>query len=102
MRRPAIGGKNADEARSLFEEHLRAIDLMVSDVILPGETGPDLVAALKRKKPELPVIYVSGYTDDRIRPESLVESGARLLRKPVALRELLETVEGALADARNP
>jgi signal transduction histidine kinase len=59
-----------------------AIDLLVSDVIMPGTGGPALAAALREHVPNLRVLYVSGYTDDAIVQHGVLEPGVAFLQKP--------------------
>lgn len=58
------------------------IDLLISDVILPGKRGPDLAEGLKARFPDMKVIFVSGYPDDRIRHSDILEGRAHFLPKP--------------------
>ena len=57
---------NADHANTVFDQHADAIDILITDVILPGVTGPALFQRLSRIRPSLKVLYMSGYTDDAI------------------------------------
>ncbi len=75
----------------------KAIDLVLTDVVMPGQSGTDLARRTKVLRPELPVVFVSGYSD----PSAI--GGAipldRLLRKPFRASELNAIIETALADA---
>ncbi len=75
-------------------------DLVVTDYQLaPGETGLDLLEYLKRKKPDLPVIVISGVDEDDL-PDRAVHLGAyAFFRKPFELSLLLESCEAALSTA---
>ena len=57
----AIGAASPDEARALMKKHGREIEVVISDIVMPGMNGPDLVAALRTEVPELRVLFVSGY-----------------------------------------
>jgi len=72
------------------------IDLLMSDVVMPGMTGPDLVAAVRRLRPGLPVLMVTGYTGDANDAELF--RGAEVLRKPFTLRALASAVARATAE----
>ena len=80
----------------IWEARGHEIDLLLTDVVMPrGMTGPDLAAALRRDRPHLRVIFMTGYQAevdlDRIGAD------APLLRKPFSLAELARTVEDTLA-----
>jgi PAS domain S-box-containing protein len=88
----AIGAASPDEARALMKEHGRKIDVVISDIVMPGMNGPDLVAALRVDVPDLRVLFVSGYATHA----AVTQSGDRrtaLLPKPFSPDSLV----GALA-----
>ncbi|MFF5225188.1 ATP-binding protein [Dactylosporangium sp. NPDC000521] len=72
------------------------IALLITDVILPGMHGPALAAILHRSRPELPVVYLSGYTETILAVRSTIPAGATLLTKPVSAHQLLHTVSRVL------
>jgi CheY-like chemotaxis protein len=76
------------------------IDLLVTDVIMPGVGGRQLADALTRERPGLPVLYVSGYTDDRALMNELASGERTLLAKPFTSLELArrvrQTIDGAV------
>lgn len=88
---------HGDEALSLAQEHEGKIQLLLTDVVLPRMSGPDLAQRIRRLLPETKVIFMSGYTDDaRVRQE-VEKATTPFLQKPfspVALtqkvRELLD------------
>ncbi len=75
-----------------------SIELLLTDVVMPEVSGPELARKASMLRPELPIVYFSGYAD----PEAIV--GAipltRLLRKPFRPAELVSLIETALAEAR--
>lgn len=68
------------------------IDILLSDVIMPDISGPDLAAALLDHRPDLPVLFMSGYSDGALH----LETGVDLLTKPFTQRQLLGRVGAAL------
>ena len=88
---------NAEDALSAFEK--QSFDLVISDVIMPGMTGPELVRHLKRRFPDLGVLFVTGYVGEG-EGEDLV--GYELLRKPFTVGALEEAVAAALSRAEVP
>ena len=80
-----------NQALSLLSE--APYDVVVSDVVMPGLDGPTMVAEARRQLPELKVIFVSGYTDDRL--QGLDEESGRdgFLKKPYSIPELAGLIE---------
>ena len=72
-----------------------SIDLILSDVVMKGMTGPELVLRLLESLPAMKVVYMSGYTGELVAQEGL-ESGIRLLEKPFTRADLLKTLDAAL------
>ena len=73
------------------------IDLLISDMYMPGLRGPEIVEKLRPSRPGIAVLYMSGYGDEDV-ARSGVEPGSRFLRKPFTVQELSEAVEKALAN----
>ena len=76
-----------------------ALELLLTDVIMPELTGPQLAAAIKSELPDLVVLYMSGYTGGLLRDLGIDESSAGLLPKPFSAAELLRTVAEHLSTA---
>ncbi|HEX9084392.1 MAG TPA: ATP-binding protein, partial [Gemmatimonadaceae bacterium] len=72
---------NAGEALRRFEEN-PAIDVLLTDVVMPGASGPELSRQLVQRRPGLKVIYMSGYTDEAIVHHGVLDPGIALLNKP--------------------
>jgi nitrogen-specific signal transduction histidine kinase/CheY-like chemotaxis protein len=72
---------NAREAGLLFAAN-PDIDLLLTDVVMPGLSGPELASILVARRPTLRVIYMSGYTDDAIVQHGVFKPGIALLNKP--------------------
>ena len=84
------------EAAAVAARHAGNIHLLLCDVVLPGGSGPDLHRTLRLTRPSLPVLYLSGYTDDELQRAGLPEN-APLVRKPLSGDELLLAVRASLA-----
>ncbi len=73
------------------------IDLVITDVVLPGGTGPELVKALERVRPGLRVLYISGYADAVMAQQHTVPKASHFLQKPFSAPELLDRIKQILA-----
>jgi len=71
-----------DEARGVSERHDAAIDLLLSDVVMPGMSGPQVAAMLTEMRPSMKVVYMSGYTDDAIVRHGVMANDMAFLQKP--------------------
>ena len=85
------------DAIALCAEHSRTIDLVLTDVVMPEMSGMDLVIRLHESRPGLPVLYMSGYPQDVIAHQGLVNGDMHLLEKPFTRNALLRAVQEALA-----
>jgi CheY-like chemotaxis protein len=72
---------NADEALSVFEQN-PSIDLLLTDVVMPGTSGPELSKRLVERRSALKVLYMSGYTEDAIVHHGVLNPGIAFLHKP--------------------
>jgi DNA-binding NtrC family response regulator len=86
----------AQDALVWLREHPGGAHLLVSDVVMPGMSGLDLVAELRTTHPDLPALLISGYPD-RV-PRTVAEPLAPLLQKPFTPVQLLDEVRRLLGD----
>ena len=78
---------NAAEARHLFDRN-ESIDVILTDVIMPGGSGPELTRRLVERRPALKVVYMSGYTEDAITHHGILDPGIAFLHKPFTAETL--------------
>jgi two-component system cell cycle sensor histidine kinase/response regulator CckA len=83
---------NAKQAIEAFSRHEGTIDLLVTDVVIPEQSGIELAAILRERHPKLPVLYVSGYTDDPKVLASELGPATYFLAKPFVPSELTRVV----------
>jgi signal transduction histidine kinase len=88
----------ATQALALVETYAHPIALVLSDVVMPTLDGPELVARFKQTRPNLKVLYMSGYAGDTIVRRGGLDAGARVLEKPFSASVLLQAVSDVLAD----
>jgi len=93
----ASGG---DDALDLCTKHGGPIDLVITDVVMPGLSGPELARKLATPCPGTKVLYVSGYTEHASLRNGFLESGAAFLQKPFAAEALAREVRGVLDGTR--
>ena len=72
------------------------IDLLLTDLLMPGMNGRDLFINAKEIYKSIKVIYMSGYTDDIFSPEQELEPGGYFIQKPFTINQLIEKVREAL------
>ena len=79
-------------------ENLDEIDLIVSDVIMPGMTGPEMMRKVRELRPDVTFIFISGYAEDAFREDLLEDENFRFLAKPFSLNDLAVKVKEAFDD----
>ncbi|MGH3033896.1 MAG: PAS domain-containing protein [Gaiellaceae bacterium] len=89
------------EALTLSKEHVAGIDLLLTDVVMPGMNGRELAERIWFTRPETRVLYMSGYTDLRVFDPEVLDPGSAFLHKPFTYAELAGKVREIL-DAPSP
>lgn len=87
---------NGDDAERVLADHGESVDLMLTDVIMPGGGGPELYGRLERRQPGLRVLYMSGYTPDSIARKAGLDRGLPYIQKPFTSAALMKQVRVAL------
>jgi two-component system cell cycle sensor histidine kinase/response regulator CckA len=87
------------EALELADRHDGPIHLLVTDVVMPGMSGPQLAEQLAAGRPKTRVLFVSGHADEMLRRHGVVRDAIPLLHKPFGFAALQEAVGQALAAA---
>jgi two-component system, cell cycle sensor histidine kinase and response regulator CckA len=91
-----LEARTGEEALGLVEENGYEVHLLVTDIVMPGMRGTEAAQRLSSVIPGLRVLYMSGYTDNAMFHQKLLETGAIFLQKPFTLRALEEKVHEAL------
>lgn len=95
-----LAAANGDEALALIAEQVARVSLVLSDVVMAGPRGTEPVAELARRRPDLPVVFRSGYADDDLRRRGVLAGHVAILQQPFASADPLATVRHHLLGKR--
>jgi two-component system cell cycle sensor histidine kinase/response regulator CckA len=95
-----IEADNGRDALSICLQQDCKIDLLITDVVMPKMSGRQLVERLARLRPEITVLYMSGYTDDAVVRQGAIETDSNFIQKPFTFNTLTDKVR-ELLDAKN-
>ena len=88
---------NGGEALAVFERHRQEIRLLVTDLMMPGVGGRELVTRLRERAPALRVLFMSGYSDDAVRTHGELAPDTAFMEKPFTIEAFARTVSAVLA-----
>jgi PAS domain S-box-containing protein len=91
-----LAAQRPQEAETICREYGQKIDLLLTDVILPEMTGPDLAKRLTAREPGMRIMFMSGYIDDSVVREEIREKGIAYLQKPFTPANLVKKVRDVL------
>jgi CheY-like chemotaxis protein len=89
---------NGEVALELAQTHEGPIDLLLSDIVMPGMHGNEVARRFRAIRPETRVILMSGYTSKAVAKNIVSASGAGFIAKPFSLAELTNSLRSALGD----
>ncbi len=92
-----LAARHAAEALQLAENRERRIDLLLTDIVMPGLSGRELAARLLESRVDLKVLYTSGYTDNVVALRDIQVNGPGFMRKPYSPESLARKVRALLA-----
>jgi PAS domain S-box-containing protein len=87
-----LAAPNAEAARAVVRDYSGNIDLLLTDVVMPGGSGKELAAHVAEARPSTRVLFMSGYSQDEIVHQGVIEEGVHLLAKPFSADDLLRKV----------
>jgi DNA-binding NtrC family response regulator len=90
-----LAAADGQEAMDLIESSSQIVDVLISDVVMPGIGGLELAKLARAKRPGLPMVLISGHSRWQLPPDSLIEH-VTLLGKPFTADQLVEAIEGAI------
>jgi PAS domain S-box-containing protein len=97
-----VEAANGGEALLACERHPGTIPLMITDVVMPQISGPELAARLRQLHPEIHVLYISGYTEDAVVRHGLLDEARSFLQKPFTPSTLVHKVRDMLDQQTAP
>ena len=83
-----LSAASGEEAIKMAQDYSARIDLLLTDVVMDGLPGPELAEALLQSRPEMKVVYISGFADGSIAPNCVLRPGTVLVQKPFTIRIL--------------
>ena len=95
-----LNAETPSEAQLLAKRHQGIIHLMLTDVIMPEMNGKALYENLIPQRPEMKVVYMSGYTENVIAYRGVLEEGVNFIQKPFSIKQLVEKIGTALVERR--
>ena len=95
-----LEAKDGNEALRISQEHAGAIGLLLTDIVMPGINGRALAQQLSRERPDMKILFMSGYTGQGIGEKEYLERGDSFLQKPVTRELLTRKVREALRSPR--
>lgn len=90
-----LEARSGEAALELIENPSVIVDLMVTDVMMPGIDGPTLIREVRKDRPSLPVVCISGYSEDALRQRIADADSVAFLPKPFSLKQLAQAVKQA-------
>lgn len=90
-----LEARSGEVALSLLKDENPDVDLMVTDVMMPGIDGPTLIREVRKDRPTLPVVCISGYSEDALRQRIADSDSVAFLPKPFSLKQLAQAVKHA-------
>ncbi len=91
-----IEASNGEEAIEKFEKNERKIDILLLDVIMPKKNGKEVYQEVKKRRPDIKVLFITGYAAEVITQQAIVEEGLAVIPKPVLPPELLMKIREVL------
>jgi CheY-like chemotaxis protein len=97
-----LEAEDGPQAVACASAHPGQIDLLLTDVMMPGLTGPQVCDVIRQERPNLPTLFISGYFPEAVFPDQRLPPHAAFLAKPFMPEELAEVVERLLREAGGP
>jgi CheY-like chemotaxis protein len=89
---------DADEGIEASKRHGPGIDLLLTDVVMPGMNGPEMATRIQETLPQLRVVFMSGYSEQALARQGQVDASFEYLQKPFTLKTLTQKLAKVLGD----
>jgi two-component system, cell cycle sensor histidine kinase and response regulator CckA len=96
-----LAADSGEQAYRLAQDHRGPLDLLITDVVMPGDNGRVVAEKFKQQWPHLKCLFISGYTDEVIERHGILEPGEAFLSKPFTVPKLVRKVREVL-DSKDP
>jgi len=94
-----LSAANANQASTIYRDNHDVIDLVLSDVVMPGRSGAELATELRALDSEVPIVFMSGFPGGTTAHPVQLPSGSDVLAKPFTIDQLLKQVRRRLASS---
>jgi CheY-like chemotaxis protein len=94
-----VEAKDGDDALTVLDGYHGELDLLVTDVMMPGLSGAEVCDRVREGRPGLPTLFISGFYPEAVFPDQRLPEGSAFLAKPFMPEELIEAVDGLLGQA---
>src|SRR5690606_27521387 len=91
-----IEARSGEAAMEILAAEEESIDLLITDVVMPGIDGPTLIRQVRERRPDIKVLCISGYSEDALRQRIAEETYIAFLSKPFSLKQLAGRVKELL------
>lgn len=87
-----LSAPDADQALKVFDD-TAGIDILLTDVVMPGRSGRELADAVHKRKPSVRILYMTGYTQNAIVHNGVLDTGTHLISKPFTINQLEQELD---------
>jgi CheY-like chemotaxis protein len=93
-----LEAKDGDDALTVLKGHQGTLDLLLTDVMMPGLSGADVCERVREGRPGLPTLFISGFYPEAVFPDQRLPDGSAFLAKPFMPEELIDAVDTLLGE----
>ena len=94
-----LEAKDGDDALTVVNSYQGPLDLLLTDVMMPGLSGAEVCDRVREGRPGLPTLFISGFYPEAVFPDQRLPEGSAFLAKPFMPEELIEAVDGLIGHA---
>ena len=94
-----LEAKDGDDALTILDAYQGEVDLLLTDVMMPGLSGAEVCDRVREGRPGLPTLFISGFYPEAVFPDQRLPEASAFLAKPFMPEELIDAVDGLLGQA---